>query len=304
MNNKQQDLGDKIPSSHVSKRRGSGGSTRSRGTTASGQSVSTSGSFRSPSTRSETPVMTPINDTKFNDADDDAESQGGVVVGKKKKRGQRATRGDKKVCQKVEKMGRTTYSQVADELVAEFSKPVNGIHAPNKLPRQQYDEKNIRRRVYDALNVFTAMDIMFKDKKDIHWKGLPLSFFNNIQQLKSDRLALQSRFEKKSAYLQELQDQYEGLQNLIQRNRELYSSGNAPAAGVALPFILVQTRPHATLEVEISEDMQLVHFDFNTTPFEIHDDNHVLKAMQLCNQSKSGDDMANNSYCGYTQSAC
>jgi len=25
----------------------------------------------------------------------------------------------------------------------------------------------------------------------------------------------------------------------------------------------VQTRPHATVEVEISEDMQLVHFDFN-----------------------------------------
>jgi hypothetical protein len=24
-----------------------------------------------------------------------------------------------------------------------------------------------------------------------------------------------------------------------------------------------QTRPHATVEVEISEDMQLVHFDFN-----------------------------------------
>jgi len=31
-----------------------------------------------------------------------------------------------------------------------------------------------------------------------------------------------------------------GLQNLIQRNEQLYSSGNAPSGGVALPFILVQ----------------------------------------------------------------
>ena len=33
---------------------------------------------------------------------------------------------------------------------------------------------------------------------------------------------------------------YVGLQNLIQRNEQLYGSGNAPSGGVALPFILVQ----------------------------------------------------------------
>jgi putative methionine-R-sulfoxide reductase with GAF domain len=38
--------------------------------------------------------------------------------------------------------------------------------------QQQYDEKNIRRRVYDALNVLMAMDIISKDKKEIQWKGL------------------------------------------------------------------------------------------------------------------------------------
>eukprot|EP01018_Ginkgo_biloba_P009259 Gb_36939 [translate_table: standard] len=52
------------------------------------------------------------------------------------------------------------------------------------------------------------------------------------------------------------------------------------------PFMFVAhlpgTRPHSTVEIEISEDMQLVHFDFNSTPFELHDDAHVLKAMQFC----------------------
>lgn len=39
--------------------------------------------------------------------------------------------------------------------------------------RQVFDQKNIRRRVYDALNVLMAMNIIAKDKKNIEWVGLP-----------------------------------------------------------------------------------------------------------------------------------
>ena len=35
--------------------------------------------------------------------------------------------------------------------------------------------KNIRRRVYDALNVLMAMNIIEKEKKEIRWVGLPTS---------------------------------------------------------------------------------------------------------------------------------
>ncbi|KAJ4911581.1 Transcription factor-like protein DPB [Raphanus sativus] len=185
------------------------------------------------------------------------------------------------ICEKVESKVRTTYNEVADELVAEFSLPNNDGTPPDQ---QQYDEKNIRRRVYDALNVLMAMDIISKDKKEIQWRGLPRTSLSDIEELKAERLSLRNRIEKKTAYSQELEEQYVGLQNLIRRNEHLYSSGNAPTGGVALPFILVQTRPHATVEVEISEDMQLVHFDFNSTPFELHDDNFVLKTMKFCDQ--------------------
>ncbi|CAJ1926531.1 unnamed protein product [Sphenostylis stenocarpa] len=270
-----------------------------RGTTISGQSMSTSRSVGSPSSRSEQTMATPASDNTFlrlNHLDihgDDAGSQG-AVASKKKKRGQRAVGGDKsgrglrqfsmKVCEKVESKGRTTYNEVADELVAEFADPSNGVSTPDQ---QQYDEKNIRRRVYDALNVLMAMDIISKDKKEIQWKGLPRTSLSDIEELKTERMGLRNRIEKKAAYLQELEEQYIGLQKLIQRNEQLYSSGNAPNGGVSLPFILVQTRPHATVEVEISEDMQLVHFDFNSTPFELHDDNYVLKAMKFCERSQN-----------------
>ncbi|KAK6149059.1 hypothetical protein DH2020_016584 [Rehmannia glutinosa] len=243
-------------------------------------------------------MATPASDRTFvrlNNLDiqgDDAGSQE-PAGNRKKKRGQRVVGGDKsgrglrqfsmKVCEKVESKGRTTYNEVADELVTEFADPINNPASPDQ---QQYDEKNIRRRVYDALNVLMAMDIISKDKKEIQWKGLPRTSLNDIEELKTERLGLRSRIEKKAAYLAELEEQYIGLQNLIQRNEQLYGSGNAPSGGVALPFILVQTRPHATVEVEISEDMQLVHFDFNSTPFELHDDNYVLKAMKFCEKTQ------------------
>ncbi|KOM30315.1 hypothetical protein LR48_Vigan1091s002700 [Vigna angularis] len=70
---------------------------------------------------------------------------------------------------------------VADELVSEFADPSNGASTPDQ---QQYDEKNIRRRVYDALNVLMAMDIISKDKKEIQWKGLARTSVSNIEDLK------------------------------------------------------------------------------------------------------------------------
>ncbi|XP_039062901.1 transcription factor-like protein DPB isoform X2 [Hibiscus syriacus] len=285
---------------HVDKDPTKRGASRSWGTTVSGQSVSTSGSVGSPSNRSEPAMATPASENTFlrlNHLDhhgDDAGSQG--AAGKKKRRGQRAVGGDKsgrglrqfsmKVCEKVESKGRTTYNEVADELVAEFSDPGSSVASPDQ---QQYDEKNIRRRVYDALNVLMAMDIISKDKKEIQWKGLPRTSLSDIEDLKTERLGLINRIEKKASYLHELEEQFVGLQNLIQQNEQLYSSGNGPSGGVALPFILVQTHPHATVEVEMSEDMQLVHFDFNSTPFELHDDNYVLKAMKLCERPESGE---------------
>ena len=64
------------------------------------------------------------------------------------------------VCQKVRDKKTTTYNEVADELVKDF--------ALSELNEElKYDEKNIRRRDYDALNVLMALEIISKDKKSI-----------------------------------------------------------------------------------------------------------------------------------------
>lgn len=49
--------------------------------------------------------------------------------------------------------------------------------------QQAYDQKNIRRRVYDALNVLMAMNIISKEKKEIKWIGLPTNSAQECQNL-------------------------------------------------------------------------------------------------------------------------
>ena len=66
-------------------------------------------------------------------------------------------------------VSRRVCRQVADELVAEFTES-GRCDSPSE---QQCDQKNIRRRVYDALNVLMAMNIISKEKKEIKWLGLP-----------------------------------------------------------------------------------------------------------------------------------
>ena len=91
-----------------------------------------------------------------------------------------------KVCEKVEQKARTTYNEVADELVAEFA--IEAAEGPTRSAQDQaYDEKNIRRRVYDALNVLMAMNIIAKRKKEIMWKGLPATGDGDVAHLRAEK---------------------------------------------------------------------------------------------------------------------
>ena len=66
---------------------------------------------------------------------------------------------------------------------------------PCNLSLQAYDQKNIRRRVYDALNVLMAMNIISKEKKEIRWIGLPTNSAQECQNLEvRERVAIQNLF--------------------------------------------------------------------------------------------------------------
>ncbi len=98
-----------------------------------------------------------------------------------------------KVSSKVEEKGCTTYNEVADELVRDFD-----------FDLEKCDHKNIRRRVYDALNVLMAIDIIQKDKKEIRWLGLPNQTVDDLRALEAEKAAIQQRIAEKTRGLREV----------------------------------------------------------------------------------------------------
>lgn len=182
-----------------------------------------------------------------------------------------------KVCEKVRTKGFTSYNEVADELVLEFAAGMHG-----SADSQQYDQKNIRRRVYDALNVLMAMNIISKDKKEIRWLGLPTNSVQECTALEKEKKAKLEQIQKKTQQLHELILQHISFKSLIERNKEAESKGvkPSPSSAIHLPFIVVNTSDKALIDCSISNDKTEYMFNFNKR-FQIHDDIDILKRMGL-----------------------
>jgi transcription factor Dp-1 len=175
-----------------------------------------------------------------------------------------------KVFRKVEEKGNTTYNEVADELVREVIAERGG---------GKFDEKNIRRRVYDALNVLMAMDIISKDKKDIRWKGLPSNVHHDLDMLQREGQFRRAEVERKRESLRELLVQQVCFRNLVQHNQARETAPSVEEK-IPLPFIVVNTHSSAVIQCEMSPDRTDVMFDFSM-PFEINDDNTILKRLGM-----------------------
>ncbi|CAM9713135.1 unnamed protein product [Pylaiella littoralis] len=223
----------------------------------------------------------------------------------KRRKNQEATKPNKglrhfsvKVCRKVEEKGTTTYNEVADELVQELAS--EGELGSRKEPH--YDDKNIRRRVYDALNVLMAIDIISKDRKEIKWKGLPenasRSGLGALQRQKQDR---ERSLDTKKAQLADLLVQQISFRNLARRNRFNASARAAASAAAAengvecagdqdaeelaaskifVPFIVVSSSNDTVIQCEMAENREDVFFNFSRE-FQIADDNEILKRLGM-----------------------
>ncbi|XP_067950060.1 transcription factor Dp-2-like [Watersipora subatra] len=207
---------------------------------------------------------------------------------KRPRKGEKGSKGlrhfSMKVCEKVQRKGVTTYNEVADELVSEFTDV-----RYTQSEQVQYDQKNIRRRVYDALNVLMAMNIISKEKKEIRWIGLPTNSAQECQNLEMEKMRRKERIEQKTQQLQELVLQQIAYKNLVQRNRyrELETGPPAQNSSIQLPFVIVNTDKKTVIDCSISNDKYEYLFNFDNT-FEIHDDIEVLKRMGLAFHLEKG----------------
>jgi hypothetical protein len=190
-----------------------------------------------------------------------------------------------KVCEIVESKVTTTYNEVANILVLEALKLFDGEAFPDKKKKDH--EKNIRRRVYDALNVLLATDIISKTKekgdreKSIHWRGYPSTTSVDLIMLQKEKEAALAEIAKKKECLKELLVQNVCFRNLEGRNKRYKLDEKSQEEDkIALPFIVVNTAENAVIQCEMNHDKTDVMFDFNM-PFEINDDNEILKRLGL-----------------------
>ncbi|XP_015492878.1 transcription factor Dp-2 isoform X3 [Parus major] len=207
----------------------------------------------------------------------------GWVPGKRSKKGDKNGKGlrhfSMKVCEKVQRKGTTSYNEVADELVSEFTNSNSHLATDS----QAYDQKNIRRRVYDALNVLMAMNIISKEKKEIRWIGLPTNSAQECQNLEIEKQKRIERIKQKRAQLQELLLQQIAFKNLVQRNQQNEQQNQGPpslTSTIQLPFLIVNTSKRTIIDCSISSDKFEYLFNFDNT-FEIYDDSEVLKRMGM-----------------------
>jgi hypothetical protein len=169
------------------------------------------------------------------DQDDDTENNPGI-------RTARSERGLKRLSVKVRdlvyKLKETSYKDVAnkliDELVTdnEYDDYGNRLDRKSTNDRKTKEEKNVRRRVYDALNVLIASgvlkknvnkNVMFEERPESRMKGLKLVVRNKHENKKRQLAKLiylkKKDIQNKKKAAEESMKKLSAIKQLISRNK-------------------------------------------------------------------------------------
>lgn len=144
------------------------------------------------------------------------------------------------------------------------------------------DDKNVKRRVYDALNVMCAVDLIRKDRKMAYLIDNQMCSceveverrFLRMGQSIVSTPKLRERVEEKRKVLEETIKRKELLIKLIERNKERTLLEEKEK--LHLPFILISTKKKSKIDCETNDKRSYFKFIF-TNPYKIHEDVHILK---------------------------
>lgn len=198
----------------------------------------------------------------------------------------------KKVCNKVQMKKITSYNEVATELVTEYTmEEKRSLQlTENELA---YEQKNIRRRVYDAINVLLAMNIIVKDKKDIRWVGFPVNALFECDLIDKKILEKKIEIREKIQSLENAMRRQIALINLIRRN-ETRPKPKSTNEICLLPFFALKTTNGASIEHFLSRDGRktILTFDRRVT---FVDENEILQrrgfSSEFRGETKSKDEI-------------
>lgn len=137
----------------------------------------------------------------------------------------------KRVLEKVQESGVTTGNQIAKDILAQEPEDT-----------QEGEFKNIQRRVYDALNVLHALNVISKERNEIRYRGLVSR--EDVSSLQQRLEAKRQKLKDRRRVLSEQFLQYVSLKKLVERN-----SGQAAAGKVSLPCVVALGEGKSTVEV-------------------------------------------------------
>ncbi|CAI2380904.1 unnamed protein product [Moneuplotes crassus] len=147
--------------------------------------------------------------------------------------------------------------------------------------------KNVQRRVYDALNVFTALGIVEKRRNYIIYKGESgISKPSNpppkslVEQVNIKRTEMMS----KRLYLLEKAKQYFAIKKLINRNRQKYQRIQVLGT-LKLPVLVVSFKKEAQFEVEQRKSNSQLNIKSDTKPRVLNDISKIVMPKQEANKS-------------------
>lgn len=169
----------------------------------------------------------------------------------------------------IKRVGTTSYKEISDEIVNEINE------------KNSKDEKNIRRRIYDSLNVMKSMKLFKKDKttKKIVWNFFNEKTTNQINTLCDgesnedggifEKISkMKQEIHTKKTKLNVLQKQLECLNTILDRNKknENYDEGKR----IYFPFIIIEFPENShnqenKIKVAMNETKTQAHFAFDSS---------------------------------------
>ena len=173
----------------------------------------------------------------------------------------------KRVMDIIKQSGKTTYKAISDQIVNEINE------------KSLKDEKNIRRRIYDSLNVMKSMKLFNRDKntKTIMWNyGQEFDPLNEIEDKSElnekndnkidsgDIASLKKEIKEKNNKLELLKMELIGLKNVLERNAK--ENEKIPEQQkLYFPFIVIEfpSNKDPKINVALNDNKTKAHFGFD-----------------------------------------
>lgn len=181
-------------------------------------------------------------------------------------------------CQKKERRGLKAFSAIIlsimhREKTMDYTQVAEAVIS---LVGTTAEDKNIRRRVYDALNVMCAAEVIRKEKKMLYLVDSYICSCSSEKKLPISSLTqIRSRVEEKRKALEETKQRKELLLSLIKRNKE---NGDTYTEKLFFPFILMSTQKSTRVDCETNDKRSYFKFIFNNS-YRIYEDVYILRKL-------------------------